>query len=65
MGQWLNAHPNKKDVISEAGSTILSMKEANEKNLTRECDQVWNMISASIRDLERASAVKIREIESE
>jgi hypothetical protein len=61
---WLNAHPNKTELIREARSTILFMKEANEKNLRRECDQVWNMITASIRDLERDPTKKIKEIES-
>jgi hypothetical protein len=61
---WVNAHPNMTELIREARSTILFMKEANEKNLRRESDQVWNMITASIRDLERDPTKKIKAIES-
>lgn len=61
---WLNAHPSKTELIREARSTILFMKETNEKNLVRECDQVWDMITSSIRDLERDATTKIKETES-
>lgn len=61
---WLNEHPIKTELILEAKSTILSIKEANEKNLTRERDKVWNMIIANIHELERDPTITIREIES-
>ena len=50
---WLNSHPDKMALVREARSTILTIREAHEKSLTRECDQVWNMITASIHDLDR------------
>lgn len=61
---WLNAHPDKVELVREAKSMIQSMKKANEKNLARECDQVWNMITKSIQDLDRDAAIKIKEIQS-
>jgi hypothetical protein len=44
----LNAHPDKIALITEATSAIQSITASNEKNLTRERDQVWNMIITSI-----------------
>jgi hypothetical protein len=49
---WLNSHPDKEALISEARSTILAISEAYEKSVTYECDLVWNMITASMHDLE-------------
>jgi len=61
----LNAHPDKIELITEARSTIQSIKETNKKDVTYECDQVWNMITESIQDLEREAMIKkIKEIEN-
>jgi transmembrane sensor len=62
---WLNAHPDKIELITEARSTIQFMREIHEKDLARERDQVWNMISESIQDLEREAIIKkTKEIEN-
>jgi len=52
-------------LLNESKSAIQSIIEANEKNLTHKRDQVWNMITASIHELDRDPTTKIREIESE
>lgn len=58
----LSAHPAKADLMREAQSVILSIKEGNNKQLTRERDQVWRMISESIHLSDCDPATKIREI---
>ena len=60
--ECISAHPTKADLMREAQSVILFIKEGNNKQLTRERDQVWRIISESIQHPERDSATKIREI---
>ena len=48
-------------LLNESKSEIQSITESNEKNLTHERDQVWNMITASIHDLGRHPTTKIRD----
>ena len=48
---WLNTHPDKIELIREAKLMIQTIKESQEKELTREADQVWNMITESMHDL--------------
>ena len=52
-------------LFNESKSAIQSIIEANEKNVTHERGQVWNMITASIHELDRDTTITIREIESE
>ena len=62
---WMNAHPDKIELIREAASTIESLRTANEKDLTTEFDQVWNMITESIHTLEAEAIMKkINEIQN-
>ena len=53
---WLNSHPDKMALVREARSTILTIKAAHEKGLARERDQVWDMITASIHDIDQDPA---------
>jgi transmembrane sensor len=41
----LNAYPDKRELITEARSTIQSIRETNEEDLTYECDLFWNVIT--------------------
>lgn len=50
---WVDEHPDKIELITEARSTVQSLREIHEKNLACERGQVWNMITESIQDLER------------
>ena len=62
---WLTANPDKMELITEARSTIQSIRETHEKDLKCERDQVWNMITESIEDIEREAIIKkIGEIEN-
>jgi hypothetical protein len=58
----LSAHPVKADLMREARSVVLLIKEGNNKHLTRERDQVWRMILESIHQADRDPTTKIREI---
>jgi hypothetical protein len=61
----LNTHPDKMESITEARSTIQLIKEAQEEDVTHERDQIWNMITESIEDLEREAIIKkIKETEN-
>ena len=62
--KWLNANPDKTDLITAARSMVLSIKGVNEKKLTHEQDEVWEMISRSIHQSNRDSAINIKEIQS-
>lgn len=62
--EWLNAHPEKSDTIAAAKSMVLSIRREEEKKLTRERDEVWEMISKSILQSDRDSALNIKEIQS-
>lgn len=59
--EFLNAHPGKADLICEAKSAVLSLRNANDKQLTREPDQVWQMILKSIDHADPDPAKKISE----
>lgn len=59
---WLAAHPENAELVREATSMILSIKEANEKNLRPEFDEVWDMITASIHDVEGDLSMKMKEM---
>ncbi len=62
---WLNTHPDKIELITEARSMIQSITETHEQNLEGECDEVWRMITESIHDLDSDAMIKkIREIEN-
>jgi hypothetical protein len=63
--EWLSEHPDKIELIKEARSTIQSIRETHEKKLTRERDQVWDMITESILKLDSDEIIKtIGEIEN-
>lgn len=49
---WLAAYPDKAELVREATSMILSIKEAHEKNIRPEFNEVWHMITTSIHDSE-------------
>ena len=55
---WLNAHPDKTELIAEARSTVEAIKETIDKNLTSECDHVWQMITESVHDLDRDAIIR-------
>ena len=61
---WLTAHPDKTEVISEARITIQSIRNAYETKPPREYNEVWSRIAASIHVLEGDEIMKkIKEIE--
>ncbi len=55
---WLNAHPDKAELIAEARSTVEAINETIDKDLTSECDHVWQMITESVHDLERDAIIR-------
>jgi transmembrane sensor len=60
--EWLAAYPDKAELVREATSLILSLKEAHEKDLKPESNEVWNMITASIPDIEGDLSMKMKEM---
>jgi transmembrane sensor len=61
---WLKENPGKAEVIREARSIVLAIRKANEKQLTRQRDEVWEMIMETTHHLDGDPAIKIKEIQS-
>jgi transmembrane sensor len=61
--KWLNEHPDKADIITEARITILTIRDAFEKNVSNDQAQVWDRIANSIQT-DEAILRQIRETEN-
>ena len=50
---WMKEHPDKIELITEARSTIETIREIHETDLSGEYDEVWQRITEDIGDLGR------------
>jgi hypothetical protein len=62
--KWIEKHPDQANVVMEARMVVDTLKTAISRNLASDEREVWERISASIRNDERPLLKKIQEIQN-